>query len=552
MTPFKRPEIGPLVWSGCIVNECGTTLDPKFDPRFKDIEDLVRKSLDSLWETELQRLSDKVKGKGKGQLVSSAPRIRSFISFTQSQTFQEIRSTWLNWRAKRDATRIWYFQSEGQGDALRSAYTDNRRVAVLLGGPPCQGFSRIGRGKIRSLSDHKVHVQYDPDSGDVRNKLLNRYVMFLGALRPGIFLFENVEHFKTEVKTSNGVFRATDILAEAIEAATSDHSSYNVHSAVLRSSQLGIPQTRDRFFMAGVRSDLEEHPTIDLSEWCLSMPREEEVPLSCALSGLAAPYGPKTEGGLAKKVTTTLQLNGHGGSSRRFVRWIRQPDNILRQNKHTSQVDAHCARVPRDDDAELFSLFGPGKRWMDYRSDSAPTLRRVSEAIQILLELSNCSNGSANPKIRELLGRVDSLDVKSLQKALDGSLPIRLLLETISPLPGELQHHLLADVYLRKKNGNHGDWLARLDLQRPCKTVVSHMGKDTYAYVHPVRNSTISVREAARVQSFPDWFSFAALPMVDAYRMIGNAVPPLLSNKLAGRVAQILQIKMDRKLSKAS
>jgi len=117
---------------------------------------------------------------------------------------------------------------------------------------------------------------------------------------------------------------------------------------------------------------------------------------------------------------------------------------------------------------------------------------------------------------------------------------LRLLLETIPALPGELCHHLISPNYLAKRDGNHGDWLSRLDSERPAKTLTSHMSKDTYAYIHPHSPRSISVREAARIQSFPDWFSFGSLGMVDAFRVIGNAVPPLLSHQLAGRVVQIL------------
>lgn len=77
---------------------------------------------------------------------------------------------------------------------------------------------------------------------------------------------------------------------------------------------------------------------------------------------------------------------------------------------------------------------------------------------------------------------------------------------------------------------------------------MSHMAKDTYAYIHPFRSRTLSVREAARIQTFPDWYSFGSLGLVEAFRAIGNAVPPLLSFQLAERVAQILDTGDQRSL----
>jgi len=55
---------------------------------------------------------------------------------------------------------------------------------------------------------------------------------------------------------------------------------------------------------------------------------------------------------------------------------------------------------------------------------------------------------------------------------------------------------------LAKGVDNHGDWLERLSPERPSKTIVAHIGKDTYGYVHPYQPRALSVREAARVQSF--------------------------------------------------
>jgi site-specific DNA-cytosine methylase len=131
---------------------------------------------------------------------------------------------------------------------------------------------------------------------------------------------------------------------------------------------------------------------------------------------------------------------------------------------------------------------------------------------------------------------LDTRVISDLAKAADGSLALRLLLETLPTQPGELGHHLLTENYLSKRDGNHGDWLARLNADRPTKTMTSHMGKDTYSYVHPFEARTLSVREAARAQSFPDWFSFGSVSLVDGFRVIGNAVPPLLSNQIAERI----------------
>ena len=197
-------------------------------------------------------------------------------------------------------------------------------------------------------------------------------------------------------------------------------------------------------------------------------------------------------------------------------------------------VDAHLARPPRPDDEAFFSLMGPGKRWMDYRCDDSQTLQRIAE---VLTNLESELKGS--PELGRRLG-ISCGEVEDLVASADGSLSLRLLLESIPPQPGELQHHLLTTTYLRKREGAHGDWLSRMDPAQPSKTIVSHMAKDTYAFVHPFLPRTLSVREAARVQAFPDDYKFGSVGLVDGFRVVGNAVPPLLSLQFAQRVAQVL------------
>jgi site-specific DNA-cytosine methylase len=165
---------------------------------------------------------------------------------------------------------------------------------------------------------------------------------------------------------------------------------------------------------------------------------------------------------------------------------------------------------------------------MDYQCKTSVTLNLLRDAIRQLKtlgvkELNDSDSGSVS--------------ISELEQRIDESLSLRLLLEHI----GHPTHHLATDQYLSKKGGNHGDWLARIDPNAPCRTIVSHMGKDTYGFVHPSEPRTLSLREAARIQSFPDWFSFENCGFVDGFRMIGNAVPPLLSRQFAERISAIIK-----------
>jgi site-specific DNA-cytosine methylase len=317
------------------------------------------------------------------------------------------------------------------------------------------------------------------------------------------------------------------VLADAIREVSSDGTGYSVSSRIVRAGDHLVPQMRERFVMAGVRSDTSGMlKDLDVPRWCLALPASEPVSLERALEGLPDPASVGDPGARQTRSTGCIHDLHASDAATSYNRWIGQGG--------TGITDSHVARAPRADDASFFALLGPGKRWMDYRCDSAETVHRLSRLISRL--------GAAldkEPRIADRLG-VNAQEVRELAGMVDGSLSLRLILETIKPNPGEPRHHLLSDTYLRKREGNHGDWLARMEPSKPSKTIMSHMAKDTYAFVHPTRPRTLSVREAARIQTFPDDYKFGAACLTDAFRMIGNAVPPLLSVQIAERVRQIL------------
>ncbi|MER9102674.1 DNA cytosine methyltransferase [Mesorhizobium sp. M0848] len=490
------------------------------------------------WDEEVVALSAKRDADGRGQLTASARRVSGFVSFLGSEAMLAVRVVWVRWRAQRLALRRALFEDEHFATKVRSLYDERARVSVLVGGPPCQGFSRIGRGKIRSLREARVHVHGNAEAGDARNLLFQRYVMVLGALRPDAFLFENVQHFQSVVKADGVQFQATEVLAEAIANMSEGEATYEVASKILDASKFGIPQTRQRYFMAGVLAKGGTGSASREAASCLTLGRAREAPLSLALAGLPAPgvVGGDLKSGDAMAAHTIVDDAAIGDHP--FIRWIRQPRPGT--TVPPAAVDAHAARAARADDAAFFALMGPGKRWMDYRADDAQTTNDLGNLVKALLAMPIGAYETAARAARragEMLPDRESLI--ALESRVNGALPLRLLLEQVGEKLGA-PHHLLTGTYLAKREGNHGDWVARMDASRPAKTMVSHMGKDTYAYVHPSAPRTISAREAARVQSFPDWFALGDAALTDAFKMVGNAVPPMLSYAIAGRVSHVL------------
>jgi DNA (cytosine-5)-methyltransferase 1 len=94
---------------------------------------------------------------------------------------------------------------------------------------------------------------------------------------------------------------------------------------------------------------------------------------------------------------------------------------------------------------------------------------------------------------------------------------------TYEELPTDLQRYR-ADIF--------SDKYKRLEWRGLSRSITAHIAKDGYWYIHPDQDRTLSIREAARIQTFPDWFRFSGQPS-HRYRQIGNAVPPLLAQAIA-------------------
>jgi DNA (cytosine-5)-methyltransferase 1 len=107
--------------------------------------------------------------------------------------------------------------------------------------------------------------------------------------------------------------------------------------------------------------------------------------------------------------------------------------------------------------------------------------------------------------------------------------------DTYADLPERLRRYR-ADIFTDKYNRLSWDDLSR--------TITAHIARDGYWYIHPDQHRTLSIREAARIQTFPDWFRFAGEPS-HRFRLIGNAVPPLLAEAIGRQL--YLSMKSSRR-----
>lgn len=301
-----------------------------------------------------------------------------------------------------------------------------KKVDVIIGGPPCQAYSLIGRAR-------------DPQSmeGDKRNFLYKYYAEFLKHYKPTYFVFENV----------TGLITAKNYLDQMLELFRSKNVGYNVDYRIIDASEHGVIQKRKRVIVIGKRNDFSfEYPQFarDFKLWCVKPDLFDDLPFL------------------------------KPGDAPAIIDYAKNPSSYLKNfglRNGLPFVSQHITRPHNERDLAIYKI--AIKKWLQN-----------------------------NERLR------------------------------YDELPSELKTHQKQDVFLdRFKVVNpHG-----------CShTMVAHIAKDGHYYIYPDLKQirSISVREAARIQSFPDDFFFEGGRSA-AFKQIGNAVPPLLAQSIAIKIKNI-------------
>ena len=373
-------------------------------------------------------------------------------------------------------------------------------IDVVIGGPPCQSFARVGRAKLREVFAHPKAFLGDP-----RANLYLRYLKYVEELHPVAILMENVPD-----ALNYGGHNIAQEMCEVLE-----EIGYVCSYTLLNSAYYGVPQMRERMFLVGYAKELGSRVSFPSPTHWVDLPRGYEGSRGVALKALNTvdlfsngktfyvpppeadhrlPATPTAKEALGDLPPITLHLEGRlRRGARYFVEGIPYPQNasvsafarMMREWPSYEQKDEildHVIRyLPRD--YNIFRRMDPG--------DQYPQAYRHAE--ELLQE-----------KVEELAR--DSIRVAPNTPAYE-----KLRKETVPP-------------YDPSKFPNK--W-RKMEADRPARTLMAHLGKDSYSHIHydSSQARTISVREAARLQSFPDGFVFEG-PMNPAFRQIGNAVPP--------------------------
>lgn len=471
--------------------------------------------------------------------------VKGDLPETALHTFPEwATSTDEVWRAELGAVPI----HELHGRIARQL--DGARNWLLLGGPPCQAYSLMGRARMTGIG---YKARSDPNrenleavrqerlksfGNDVRHTLYREYLRILAVHQPAVFVMENVKGILSAKVPGTSALMFDRIRADLIDPwsaladdpdlneltrfASTSRPNYRLHAFapgaaglwtenpdnrdfLIRSEEFGIPQKRHRVIILGVREDLSMEAPAKLRNSLPSTVRdaighlpaltsfpsrvgdnEWRVERDRLVSRAAEMVGEDVGRALrAAMLANTAKLDTGG----RFVKsFVTRPNSALELWLRSSDLDGFLQHEARS------HMISDLARYL-YMSASASVLGR-------------------SPKLEEW--------------------------------PSELlPAHRNVGVNSTTGKPEASGFSDRFKVQmwdHPSSTVTSHIAKDGHYFIHPdpVQCRSLTVREAARLQTFPDDYFFCG-NRTEAYAQIGNAVPPYLGVQLAAVVAPLFE-----------
>ena len=314
-------------------------------------------------------------------------------------------------------------------------------VDVIVGGPPCQGYSTARQRDGANHGERRfIH--------DERRHLYREFLRSVSYFQPRIFVMENV----LGIRSAAGGEYFTAVQKEARQL------GYRVHGQIEDAWELGVPQKRRRQLFIGVRGDLPGY----------FLPEIKPAPRAEPRTWLGATIGDlpilRAGGGEDERdydlERRAEHLKHQGNTARNYL-------NHVLEIGRTKRLTNHVARPHSERDLRDFARLREGE-------NSAVAMR--DRAIKFEFPYDKSS---------------------------------------------------FKDRYTRQSR-----W-------HPCSTIVAHLSKDGLMFIHPTQNRSFTPREAARIQSFPDWFRFPEA-RTHSFRLIGNAVPPLVAEAVGLAVKKFL------------
>lgn len=374
-------------------------------------------------------------------------------------------------------------------------------VDVVVGGPPCQAFARIGRAKLRAIAGDPEAFLNDPRVG-----LHERWLAWVRELEPLAVLVENVP----DALNAGGRNIADEIAREL------DDLGFVTRYTLLNAVHYGVPQIRERMFLIGLKKSLAEVPAFPAPTHAFDVPRGYEgsrrVALRRVLRGdlFATSFWeePPLPGRTCQKAVTVRQAIGDLPP----ITGLR--DGTLRRGPR--RFDTACGYRPGRPSAYARAM----RNWPGFEAPGGGprdhVIRHLPRDWPIFERMRPGDEYPAALRIAEAL----------FQNQIDARRRAGECLIEGTPEWLQLRRRIVPPY---SADGFPNKWWKLLP-DMPSRTLMAHLGKDSYSHIHfdDHQARTISAREAARLQSFPDGFAFVGA-MNSAFRQIGNAVPPLLA-----------------------
>ncbi len=396
---------------------------------------------------------------------------------------------------------------------------------VLVGGPPCQAYSIAGRARNRAKKD------YVPEADD-RHFLYEEYLRVISNHWPSVFVMENVPgilsskvggigifgQIMEDLSDPTGLSKGNPVSDERAYryrlyslAQPTEHDMFGVPVSptshfIIESQRFGIPQSRHRVVVLGVRDDIPYAP-LTLKE------HARQINVEDVLEGL-----PPLRSGLTRSTDTDNN-------------WIEALGSVLDTDWYeyadTASLRRTTDEIARTIEALSLPEHGRGSEFVPWSSSCSYRPDWFLDS-----RMQGICNSETRAHFKPDLHRY--LFAASFART-EGQSP------KLIEFPEELMpEHKSVDRAL--KTGDFGDRFRVQVPAAPSTTITSHIGRDGHYYIHydPAQCRCLTVREAARLQTFPDNFYFFG-NRGEQYTQVGNAIPPMLASQIAGIVHNLLQ-----------
>ncbi|GAA0856290.1 DNA (cytosine-5-)-methyltransferase [Aliiglaciecola litoralis] len=392
---------------------------------------------------------------------------------------------------------------------------------ILIGGPPCQAYSLVGRAR------NKGNAEYSAEA-DHRNFLYKEYLRIINRYKPAMFVMENVKGMLSAKVNGGKIFN--EILQDlaspdrAFPEGT-EHPSYRIHSLnaeqsfkagddparvdpntfIIRAEDYGIPQARHRVILIGIREDFA---TTNLS----LLQKKEQINVEDVIDTL-----PPLRSRLSKEKDTAAN-------------WQNRVGELLKQ------ISQDAVKAKMEDVAtELLEASTNVSKHQSFGASQVLRGKKSSTGNNILDNWFEDKNLNVWLNHETRGHRIDDLGRYAFASAF-------AKIHGRSP-KGHIEFNLpgLAPAHKNWKSGKFSDRFRVQTRKGPSTTITSHISKDGHYFIHydPAQCRSLTVREAARLQTFPDNYFFQG-GRTQQYHQVGNAVPPYLAHQIAKIVENFL------------